>query len=198
VLGEITFVRKRHKFGGTKGQSPFPSIVVRFTAKTIRAGRQRQKRGDHTLCTLVDKSSAAKPTLPARRFWLTPLGMWEDLRRVRPDITDVFPHPPQEGYDAFTVKWPDPSYANLPFKCADELHGRSLLDGVREAIRQNREFGTEIYVPVPSTDPINLLLQAGAIGRSLGRLPWLDVDTKEPCPNPGASALFVLRSRNVP
>ena len=52
------------------------------------------------------------------------------------------------------------------------------------------------YATVVTTDPaaVNRLMDAGAAMRSLGRVRWLEVDTLEPWPNPGASMLFILDS----
>jgi hypothetical protein len=133
------------------------------------------------------------------RYIITPEDLWDYLRREYPGIVDLFPHPLPLGYDAFSIeRWPNPTYANVPFLRADELHGRSLLDWVRIGNKQNQRFGTTIVMAVPSTDAINLLLDAGAVGRGLGRLRWLDAETRQPWPNPAPSALFVLRGHNVP
>jgi hypothetical protein len=48
---------------------------------------------------------------------------------------------------------------------------------------------------VATTDSANLLSAEGAEVWPLGRCAWIDVDTGKPWPNPGASALFILRAK---
>jgi hypothetical protein len=48
---------------------------------------------------------------------------------------------------------------------------------------------------LPVTNWINILLRAGAEAIPLGRVGYIDVDSGEPHPQPGASALFVLRDK---
>jgi hypothetical protein len=60
-LGEVTFIKKRWKFGGMANTAPFPSIVVRWTPESIRVGRQRVAQGDHTIVAeLVDIKKASR------------------------------------------------------------------------------------------------------------------------------------------
>lgn len=83
---------------------------------------------------------------------------------------------------------------NGSFVAADELHGRGLTAVVRKVIEQHARYGTKFLVFMPTTDAVNRLMDAGAAMRSLGRVRWLEVDTLEPWPNPGASMLFILDS----
>jgi len=66
-----------------------------------------------------------------------------------------------------------------------------------KAVEQWTRFGTPCGLWLPVTNSINILLAAGAEVVPLGRVRYLDVETGEPHPHPGASALFVLRDKKL-
>ena len=95
------------------------------------------------------------------------------------------------------MDWPedeDVIYVNAPFAKTDELHGRGLIEFTRKEIAEHKG-GKTVIMALPTTDSANLLFAEGAEMRPLGRLAWIDVDTGQPWPNPGASALFILRAK---
>jgi site-specific DNA-methyltransferase (adenine-specific) len=58
-LGRITFIRNRLEFGGgssggAAGHAPFPSIIVEWLPDTIKAARERRKKGDDTIDGKID------------------------------------------------------------------------------------------------------------------------------------------------
>jgi phage N-6-adenine-methyltransferase len=146
----------------------------------------------------ADKDDASMP--PAKRYMLSPPSLISLLQRILPSgWWDACPHPLPEGFDSLSLEqWPNilPSYANVPFTRKDELHGRGPSVLVDKCIEQNQVYGLTVAVALPTTDPVNKLFAAGAIAIPLGRLPWLEVETKEPWPSPGASALFILPGKD--
>jgi hypothetical protein len=110
---------------------------------------------------------------------------------------DICPYPLPPNYDALALdRWPEPAgYVNAPFSRHDELRGRGLTVWAKKLVEQFQRFGMALamWAPVPSW--VNVLVEAGAEVFSMGRLGYLDVNSGEPHPHPGASALFVLRHR---
>ena len=159
--------------------------------------------GDRRIGTLQTATLLLEPRELAPtplRYWRVPPDLLERLKREYDiDDFDPFPYPCAEGHDAFAMeRWPcEPGkwiLINGSFVAADELHGRGLTAVVRKVIEQHARYGTKFLVFMPTTDAVNRLMDAGAAMRSLGRVRWLEVDTLEPWPNPGASMLFILDS----
>jgi hypothetical protein len=99
-------------------------------------------------------------------------------------MDDACPHPRPRGFDSLTREWEPVTYVNAPFHHATEF--------VHKGIEQKAQGKTSLFVlPVPSY--VNLLLNAGADLRPLGRIEWLHARTGEPWKSPHHCALFVLR-----
>jgi hypothetical protein len=52
-----------------------------------------------------------------------------------------------------------------------------------------------VMMAIPTYQAINLLLEAGAEARSLGRVRWRDIDSGAPSPHPPPCTLFILRGK---
>jgi hypothetical protein len=77
------------------------------------------------------------------------------------------------------MRWPKPAgYVNAPFSRHDELRGRGLTVWAKELVEQFHRFGTPgaMWAPVPSW--LNVLVEAGAEVFSMGRLGYLDVNSR--------------------
>jgi hypothetical protein len=136
---------------------------------------------------------ASQPTEVETRYWLTPPDLKAKLEREFPGYWDACPHPRPAGLDALAKKeWPSVVYCNAPYFSRDEINGRGLSTWVRKAIAEAAK-GKTVAMVIPSYETINLLIEAGAEVRSLGRVKWREIDTGEPSPNPQHSTLFVLR-----
>ena len=130
-------------------------------------------------------------------FWLTPPDVIAMIEESFGKYWDACPYPLPDGHDALEMDWPEDAdvvYMNAPFTQKDELHGRGLIEYARKAVAENQK-GKTVIVALPTTDSANLLFAEGAEVRPLGRLAWIDVETGEPWPSPGASALFILRAK---
>jgi hypothetical protein len=63
---------------------------------------------------------------------------------------------------------------------------------VRKAISEQQKGKTSVLV-LPVFDYVTLLLDAGAEIRSLGRVPFREVDSRRTAPHPANIAAFILR-----
>ena len=88
------------------------------------------------------------------------------------------------------------NYVNPPFRKHDGVNGLGPTAFVRKAIEESeRGKGSVLLLPVQSY--VNLLVEAGAELRSLGRVRWLDASTKEPMrTTPSPTCCFILRPKS--
>jgi hypothetical protein len=138
-----------------------------------------------------DASGRTRPEA-GMRYWLTPPELKAALDREFPGYWDACPYPRPKGFDGLAKEWPPVSWVNAPFYGKDELHGRGITHWVQKAVAQAAK-GKTVAIVIPTYSAINLLLEAGAEARSLGRVKWRDIDSGAPSPHPPPSTLFILR-----
>ena len=92
------------------------------------------------------------------------------------------------------MPWGKVSYVNAPFSQND---GAGLTAFVRKAIAEQRLGKTSVLI-VPMQDLLNKLIEASAEVRPLGRVPFRDTQTGQPCPHPLTCSAFILRPRQAP
>ncbi len=131
-----------------------------------------------------------------KKYWLTPPAMYAALDSEFHFDFDPCPHPLKEGHDALAVEWGQSSYVNPPFRRRDAIGGLGPTAFVRKAIEESRK-GKDVVIVIPTQSYVNILIEAGAEIRSMGRVPWLEVDTKEPWKSPVAISAFVLRGSKM-
>ena len=83
------------------------------------------------------------------------------------------------------------NFVNPPFARSDAVGGVGMTAFARKAIEQQQ--GRTSLLLLPTDSIVNLLLEAGAELRPMGRIPFLDVDTGEPNPAPSCVTAFILR-----
>ncbi len=128
------------------------------------------------------------------RYWLTPPEMLERLNEeFGPFEFDPCPCPRPEGYDSLLLPWSRMNYVNPPFRPADGVNGKGPTAFVRKAITEHKEHGRGSVLVIPTQSYVNLLLEAGAEMRSMGRVRWLEATTGEPMPGPSPITAFILR-----
>lgn len=129
----------------------------------------------------------------ADRYWLTPNGIYTKLDEEFHFDFDPCPYPKPEGYNSLIVEWGKSNYVNPPFrKTEGNIDGPTAF--VRKAIEEQQNGNASVLtLPIPSY--VNLMLNAGAEVRSLGRVRWLEVETKEPWKAPVPIACFILRGK---
>jgi hypothetical protein len=125
-------------------------------------------------------------------YWLTPTDVFEKLNEEFHFDFDPCPYPYKN--DGITINWGKSNYVNPPFKKTDAINGHGPTAFVRKAIDENKK-GKSVVIVVPTPSYVNLLLDAGAEIRSMGRIRWLHVETKEPCKDPSPITAFILRGK---
>ena len=110
------------------------------------------------------------------RYWLTP----PELAPEREGRFDPCPYPKPVDWDALTMPWSKPWYANPPFA--------TIVKFVRRAV----DIGGPGTLVFPVTTSTNILLRAGARLEPLGRVHWIDADTGARDPKGNETALARL------
>ena len=130
----------------------------------------------------------------SNRYWITPPDIYNQLDNEFQFDYDPCPFPKPDGFDSLNTPWGNMNYVNPPFRKKDG-GGYGPTAWVRKAIAENKA-GKSSVILIPTQSYVNLLLEAGAELRSMGRVRWLDVITKEPCKSPSPITCFVLQGRS--
>lgn len=127
-----------------------------------------------------------------KRYWLTPPEIYAALHREFGFDFDPCPCPKPDGYNSLEVPWGRMNYVNPPFRKHDGVNGLGPTAFVRKAIEEYKAGrGSVLLLPVQSY--VNLLVEAGAELRSLGRVRWQDATTGEPMrTTPSPTCCFIL------
>ena len=128
-----------------------------------------------------------------QRYWLTPPELYKKLDDEFHFDYDPCPYPRPDGLNSTDPSWPWGmcSYVNPPFRKRDG-GGFGPTAWVKKAIAENKQGKMAVLV-LPVQSYVNLLLEAGAELRSLGRVRWLEVETGEETKSPSPICLFILR-----
>jgi len=128
------------------------------------------------------------------RYWITPPNMYRDLNAEFRFDFDSCPCPRPEGYDSLQIPWGRSNYVNPPFRKADGVNGMGPMAFVHKAIAEAK-LGRTSVLTLPAQSYIMHALEAGAELRSLGRVRWLEADTREPCKSPSPIIAIILRRK---
>lgn len=132
-----------------------------------------------------------------KKFWCTPPDIYEKLNNEF-DF-DPCPFPKPDGFDGLTCEWGKLNYVNPPF--GSIMHQgpndkkpkkKGMTAWVRKAIQQNKHHGKGVFIIIPTQSYVNLLLEAGAELRSMGRIKWIDKNINEICKAPSPITGFYL------
>lgn len=126
-----------------------------------------------------------------KEYWLTPPEIYQALNEEFGFNFDPCPYP-FNGVDGINIEWGSSNYVNPPFNKLDEQNGRTMTDWVKKSIEENKKGKTVVLI-FNTGNLINMLIEAGAEMRSMGRVKWLDTKTKEPWKSPSCTTLFILR-----
>ena len=129
-----------------------------------------------------------------KRFWLTPPDLYEKLDSEFHFDFDPCPHPRPDDFNGMKVPWGKSNYINPPFIKAEAFEGVGPTDFARKAIEE-QEKGNDSVLILPVRSYITLLLEAGAEARSLGRVRFLEIESKEPWKTPTSIVAFILRGK---
>lgn len=137
-----------------------------------------------------------KGEIKEKRFWLTPPDLYKKLNDEFHFDFDPCPYPRPKGFDGLEVEWGKSSYVNPPFRIKDAYKGRGPTQFVRKAIEENKK-GKSVVLLLPVQSYVNLLLEAGAKLRPMGRVKWIEVNSKEPLKGPTSVACFILKPKSA-
>lgn len=126
-----------------------------------------------------------------KRFWKTPPELLKAIQEEFKITMDVCPFPKPDNWNALQMPWGESNFCNPPFRKADG-GGYGPTAFVRKAIEENKQ-GKKSVLIIPTQSYVNLLLEAGAEARSMGRIPWHECDTNEPCKSPSPITMFILK-----
>lgn len=128
------------------------------------------------------------------KFWCTPDHIYKSLNEEFRFDFDPCPFPKPDGFDSLSMNWGNMNFVNPPFRKADG-GGFGPTAWVRKAIEQNKEHGKGSFIIIPAQSYVNLLLEAGAELRSMGRIKWVDRNTGEICTAPSPITGFYLKPK---
>lgn len=131
----------------------------------------------------------------ADRYWLTPPDLYQRLDDEFHFDFDPCPYPREPGYNSLDLLWGKMNYCNPPYrKTEGNKYGPTAF--VRKAIAEQERGNTTVLL-LPAQSYVNLLLEAGAEFRHVGRVGFLEVETGEPFKAPPAHFLAVLRGKEL-
>jgi hypothetical protein len=120
-------------------------------------------------------------------YWITPPDLYARLNSEFNFDFDPCPYP--RTFDGLALQdWGQSNYVNPPFRKIDG----SPTAFARKAIEQHKK-GKTVVLTLPTPSYVNLLLQAGAEARPLGRVRWLSTIDRSPMPDPSMITAFILR-----
>lgn len=122
-------------------------------------------------------------------YWITPPELYKKLDDEFHFDYDPCPFPKPENYDGIKVEWGKSNYVNPPFHRENGIGPTAF---VRKAIQENQK-GKTVVLTIPTQSYVNLLLEAGAEARPLGRVRWLHTVTRNPTKQPSPVTAFILR-----
>jgi hypothetical protein len=109
------------------------------------------------------------------KFWITPPELYKKWEEEFNFDFDPCPLNPQEN--GLHIQWGKSNYVNPPFMSKDMLFEKGGPTAfVRKAIEEQKK-GNSSFLVLSTPSYVNLLLDADAKVRSLGRIRWIDADT---------------------
>jgi DNA N-6-adenine-methyltransferase Dam len=131
------------------------------------------------------------------RYWLTPTSLFRKLDKEFAFDRDPCPYPLPKGFNALTQEWGKSNFVNPPFRAEDVVGAKGPTAFVRKAITEQQKGKTSVLL-LPVFDYVTMLLEAGAEIRSLGRVPFREVDIGLTAPHPANIACFMRGKKDAP
>jgi hypothetical protein len=126
-----------------------------------------------------------------KKYWLTPHDLKQKIFNEFGSLYDVCPFPLPDGFDCLKQPWSDKNFCNPPFRKIDG-NGFGPTAFVRKAIEENKQGKSTVLI-IPTQSYVNLLIEAGAELRSLGRVKWIETGSGLSYPNPSPTTMFILK-----
>ncbi len=134
-----------------------------------------------------------KKNLVDSRFWLIPPEIYDSLNKEFKFDFDPCPYPFKR--DGIEIDWGKSNWVNPPFRRADAMNGHGPTAFVRKAIEEQKKGKTSVII-LPVLSMLNLLFEAGAEIRPVGRVKWIDAKTGRPWNQASNCALFILKGKS--
>ena len=100
------------------------------------------------------------------------------------DYFDPCPLDDNPKFDGLTIPWKKYNYVNCPYS--------NKKPWILKAIEEQKKGKTSVLI-LPVNSFINMLLEANAEMRPMGRVRWTHAITGEAMPCPSTNALFILK-----
>jgi hypothetical protein len=127
------------------------------------------------------------------RHQITPPETYDPLDAEFHFDFDPCPYPRPPGFNGLKAKWGRCNWLNPNYLREDGVDGKGPTAFVRRAIDEQAKGKTSVLLlSVPIA--VNLLIEAGAEMRSMGRIRWLN-EYGERHPSPPPIACFILRGK---
>jgi hypothetical protein len=111
------------------------------------------------------------------KFWITPPELYKKWDKEFNFDFDPCPLNPQQN--ALQIAWGKSNYVNPPYMKKDTLFEKGKKGPtafVRKAIEEQKK-GNSSFLVLSTPSYVNLLLDANAQVRSLGKIRWIDANT---------------------
>ncbi len=126
-----------------------------------------------------------------KKYWLTPKNIYQILDDEFHFDFDPCPYPVPKEFNSLEINWGESNYVNPPFRRKDG-NGYGPTAFVRKAIEQKKNRKSSVLL-LPVQSYVNILLEAGAELRSMGRVRWIEAESGEECKSPSPICCFILR-----
>jgi len=130
----------------------------------------------------------------SEKFWLTPPDLFQSLNDEFHFDFDPCPYPRPADFNGVSVPWGNMNYVNPPFRHADAAFDAGPTAFVRKAI-QEQQAGRASVLLLPTVTYVNMLVAAGAVCRSMGRMHWIEAETGKIWKNYNNITMFILRAK---
>ena len=126
--------------------------------------------------------------------WLIPKEIYGPLDKEFNFDFDPCPYKQnkEDVIDGIGIEWGKSNWVNPPFRKADAVNGHGPTDFVRKALAEQQKGKTSVMI-LPVQSYVNMMLNAKAEIRAVGRVSW--INGKDPTKKfaPSTNALFILR-----
>ncbi|KKN75053.1 hypothetical protein LCGC14_0384270 [marine sediment metagenome] len=135
-----------------------------------------------------------KGEMMRKKFWITPPELYRELDEEFSFDFDPCPDPRPELYNGLDGPWGMSNFVNPPFRKSDGAFDAGPTAFIRKAIEEQQKGKSSVII-INTMAFINMLLEAGAECRSMGRVRWHDAQTGEEWKKPSNTSLFVLKGK---
>ena len=191
-----------------RSSNPTAALAKERDEARLRMARARGDDGGTNVRPLATRQkqppSFAEKAAAHKLYIITPPEARKQFEDEFGPLADVCPYPPPK-FDSIAEPWDElfPNaegfFCNPMFIKTDNDIGHGPMDFARKAIDEHKRIGKNVvfFISAQNGHVANLMMEARAEARSLGRLPWLEATTRDPMPSPPPSTCFILRGKKA-